>query len=61
MYQCPGCRLIMIVTATKVNQNLPKAAIVAVASTTQFPLELYTKRSKCTGKQHIYTRRFSSI
>jgi len=51
----------MIVTATKFNQNLPKAAIVAVAYTTKLPLELYTKLSKSKGKQHIYTHKFSSI
>jgi len=49
----------MIVTATKVNQNLPKAAIVAVAYITKFPLALYTKLSISNGKQHICTHKFS--
>lgn len=61
VYQCQGCRLSMIVTATKVNRNPPKAAIVAVVYTTKFPLALYTKISTCKGKQHICTHKFSSI
>lgn len=59
--QCQGCTLIIIVTATKFNQNLPKAAIVAVAYTTKFPLALYTKLSTSKGKQHICTHKFRSI